>query len=94
MDRVDGVGRVDGGLAVCWDFWGVGALWCLVLTETFRGSILPLKMGNRRGMGAGDMGRRAFLKAGTGMVAGWSARFATLNKDWQDMVIHRTQQMM
>ena len=27
-------------------------------------------------------------------VAGWSARFATLNKDWQDMVIQRTQQMV
>lgn len=25
-------------------------------------------------------------------IAGWSARFATLNKDWQDMVIQRTQQ--
>lgn len=25
-------------------------------------------------------------------VAGWSARFATLTKDWQDMVINRTQQ--
>jgi formate C-acetyltransferase len=25
-------------------------------------------------------------------VAGWSARFATLDKDWQDMVIGRTQQ--
>ena len=25
-------------------------------------------------------------------IAGWSARFATLNKDWQDMVIARTQQ--
>ncbi len=25
-------------------------------------------------------------------VAGWSARFATLNKQWQDMIIHRTQQ--
>jgi len=25
-------------------------------------------------------------------VAGWSARFATLNKQWQDMVIERTQQ--
>ncbi len=25
-------------------------------------------------------------------IAGWSARFATLNKDWQDMVISRTQQ--
>lgn len=25
-------------------------------------------------------------------IAGWSARFATLNKDWQDMVIGRTQQ--
>ena len=27
-------------------------------------------------------------------IAGWSARFATLNKDWQDMVIQRTQQMV
>lgn len=26
-------------------------------------------------------------------IAGWSARFATLNKDWQDMVIQRTQQI-
>jgi len=26
-------------------------------------------------------------------VAGWSARFATLNEDWQNMVINRTQQM-
>ena len=25
-------------------------------------------------------------------IAGWSARFATLNKHWQDMVIQRTQQ--
>lgn len=25
-------------------------------------------------------------------VAGWSARFATLNRNWQDMVINRTQQ--
>ena len=25
-------------------------------------------------------------------IAGWSARFATLDKDWQDMVIQRTQQ--
>ncbi len=25
-------------------------------------------------------------------IAGWSARFATLNKEWQDMVIARTQQ--
>ncbi|HPA42087.1 MAG TPA: glycine radical domain-containing protein, partial [Candidatus Hydrogenedentes bacterium] len=25
-------------------------------------------------------------------IAGWSARFATLNKNWQDMVIARTQQ--
>ncbi len=25
-------------------------------------------------------------------IAGWSARFATLNKSWQDMVIQRTQQ--
>ncbi len=25
-------------------------------------------------------------------IAGWSARFATLNKEWQDMVINRTQQ--
>jgi formate C-acetyltransferase len=23
-------------------------------------------------------------------VSGWSARFATLSKDWQDMVIQRT----
>lgn len=27
-------------------------------------------------------------------IAGWSARFATLNKDWQDMVIQRTQQVV
>lgn len=27
-------------------------------------------------------------------IAGWSARFATLNKDWQDMVIQRTQQIV
>jgi pyruvate-formate lyase len=27
-------------------------------------------------------------------VAGWSARFATLDKDWQDMIIHRTQQLV
>ena len=27
-------------------------------------------------------------------VAGWSARFATLNKQWQDMIINRTQQMV
>jgi len=27
-------------------------------------------------------------------IAGWSARFATLDKDWQDMVINRTQQYM
>jgi len=27
-------------------------------------------------------------------IAGWSARFATLNKDWQDMVIGRTQQVV
>ncbi len=27
-------------------------------------------------------------------VAGWSARFATLNKQWQDMVINRTQQVV
>jgi pyruvate-formate lyase len=27
-------------------------------------------------------------------VAGWSARFATLNKQWQDMVIGRTQQIV
>lgn len=27
-------------------------------------------------------------------IAGWSARFATLNKDWQDMIIQRTQQRM
>jgi formate C-acetyltransferase len=25
-------------------------------------------------------------------ISGWSARFATLNKDWQDMIIQRTQQ--
>lgn len=25
-------------------------------------------------------------------IAGWSARFATLNKEWQDMIINRTQQ--
>jgi Pyruvate-formate lyase len=27
-------------------------------------------------------------------VAGWSARFTTLSKDWQDMVIQRTQQIV
>lgn len=27
-------------------------------------------------------------------IAGWSARFATLHKDWQDMLINRTQQMI
>ncbi len=27
-------------------------------------------------------------------VAGWSARFATLDKNWQDMIIARTQQMV
>jgi len=27
-------------------------------------------------------------------VAGWSARFATLNKEWQDMIINRTQQIV
>lgn len=27
-------------------------------------------------------------------LSGWSARFATLNKEWQDMVIQRTQQAM
>ena len=27
-------------------------------------------------------------------IAGWSARFATLTKDWQDMVIQRTQQFV
>lgn len=27
-------------------------------------------------------------------LAGWSARFATLNKNWQDMVINRTQQIV
>jgi formate C-acetyltransferase len=25
-------------------------------------------------------------------VSGWSARFVTLNKEWQDMIINRTQQ--
>ena len=25
-------------------------------------------------------------------VSGWSARFVTLDRDWQDMVIRRTQQ--
>jgi len=25
-------------------------------------------------------------------ISGWSARFATLNKEWQDMIINRTQQ--
>lgn len=27
-------------------------------------------------------------------VAGWSARFATLDQNWQDMIIARTQQMI
>lgn len=27
-------------------------------------------------------------------VSGWSARFATLNKQWQDMIINRTQQVV
>ncbi len=27
-------------------------------------------------------------------IAGWSARFATLDKHWQDMIIHRTQQLV
>jgi len=27
-------------------------------------------------------------------IAGWSARFATLNKQWQDMIIERTQQYL
>lgn len=27
-------------------------------------------------------------------ISGWSARFATLNRNWQDMVIQRTQQVM
>jgi formate C-acetyltransferase len=27
-------------------------------------------------------------------VAGWSARFTTLCKEWQDMVIQRTQQIV
>ena len=27
-------------------------------------------------------------------IAGWSARFATLNKEWQDMIIERTQQFV
>ena len=27
-------------------------------------------------------------------IAGWSARFATLDKQWQDMVIGRTQQII
>lgn len=27
-------------------------------------------------------------------VAGWSARFATLNRQWQDMIINRTQQVV
>ena len=25
-------------------------------------------------------------------ISGWSARFATLNREWQDMIIHRTEQ--
>jgi len=25
-------------------------------------------------------------------VSGWSARFVTLSKEWQDMIINRTQQ--
>ena len=27
-------------------------------------------------------------------ISGWSARFNTLSKEWQDMVIQRTQQFM
>ena len=27
-------------------------------------------------------------------IAGWSARFTTLSKDWQDMIINRTQQIV
>jgi pyruvate-formate lyase len=27
-------------------------------------------------------------------VSGWSARFVTLNKEWQDMIINRTQQVV
>ena len=27
-------------------------------------------------------------------VAGWSARFTTLDKQWQDMIINRTQQIV
>ncbi len=27
-------------------------------------------------------------------ISGWSARFATLNKEWQDMIIQRTQQLL
>ena len=27
-------------------------------------------------------------------VSGWSARFTTLGKEWQDMVIQRTQQLV
>ncbi len=27
-------------------------------------------------------------------ISGWSARFATLNKQWQDMIINRTQQVL
>ena len=27
-------------------------------------------------------------------VAGWSARFTSLNKEWQDMIINRTQQVV
>ncbi len=27
-------------------------------------------------------------------ISGWSARFATLNRDWQDMIIQRTQQRL
>ena len=27
-------------------------------------------------------------------ISGWSARFATLSKEWQDMIIQRTEQMM
>ncbi|MDF1516218.1 MAG: glycine radical domain-containing protein [Anaerolineae bacterium] len=27
-------------------------------------------------------------------VSGWSARFITLSKEWQDMVIQRTQRML
>jgi len=27
-------------------------------------------------------------------ISGWSARFSTMNKEWQDMIIARTQQMI